>query len=48
MQTKTHKIPFGIYIPATENRVAVKVDIITIEVIGDPAGDGMVTQPQWP
>lgn len=40
---KTHKIPFDIYIPATENRVAVKVDTITIEVIGDPAGDGMVT-----
>jgi|688.fasta_scaffold37775_5 putative zinc finger/helix-turn-helix YgiT family protein len=40
---KTHKLPFDIYIPATENRAAVKVDTITIEVIGESADDGMVT-----
>lgn len=40
---KTHKIPFDIYIPATENRAAVKVDTITIEVIGDTAESGMVS-----
>lgn len=40
---KTHKVPFDIYIPATVNRAAVKVDTITIEVIGATVEDGMVT-----
>ena len=40
---KTKKVPFDIYIPATEHRAAVKVDTIQIEVISDASGNEMVT-----
>jgi len=40
---KTKKVPFDIYIPATEHRAAVKVDTIEIEVITDSSGNEMVT-----
>jgi putative zinc finger/helix-turn-helix YgiT family protein len=40
---KTKKVPFDIYIPATEHRAAVKVDTIQIEVITDSSGNEMVT-----
>lgn len=40
---KTKQVPFDIYIPAIENRAAVKVDTIQIEVITDAHGNEMVT-----
>jgi HTH-type transcriptional regulator/antitoxin MqsA len=40
---KTKKVPFDIYIPATEHRSAVKVDTIQIEVYADAFGNEMVT-----
>jgi len=40
---KTKKIPFDIYIPATEHRAAVKVDTIQIDVYTDGFGNEMVT-----
>jgi DNA-binding transcriptional regulator YiaG len=40
---KTRKVPFDIYIPATEHRAAVKVDTIRIEVYTDGFGSEMVT-----
>jgi|GEM_PF-1966463 len=40
---KTTTVPFEIYVPATENRPAVKVDTIQIEVITDAHGNEMVT-----
>jgi DNA-binding transcriptional regulator YiaG len=40
---KTRKVPFDIYIPATEHRAAVKVDTIRIEVYTDEFGSEMVT-----
>lgn len=40
---KTKQVLFDIYIPATENRAAVKVDTIQIEVITDAHGNEMVT-----
>ncbi|MCF7673825.1 MAG: type II toxin-antitoxin system MqsA family antitoxin [Akkermansiaceae bacterium] len=40
---KTKKVPFDIYIPATEHRPAVKVDTIFIDVYTDDFGSEMVT-----
>jgi putative zinc finger/helix-turn-helix YgiT family protein len=40
---KTTTVPFDIYIPATGNRAAIKVDTIRIEVITDAFGNEMVT-----
>ena len=40
---KTKKVPFDIYIPATEHRAAVKVETIEIEVYTDHFGNEMVT-----
>lgn len=40
---KTRKVPFDIYLPATEHRAAVKVDTIRIEVYTDDFGNEMVT-----
>ena len=40
---KTKKVPFDIYIPATEHRAAIKVDTITIDVYTDNFGSEMVT-----
>jgi putative zinc finger/helix-turn-helix YgiT family protein len=40
---KTKKVPFDIYIPATESRAAVKVDTLQIEVYADDFGNEMVT-----
>jgi DNA-binding transcriptional regulator YiaG len=40
---KTKKVPFDIYIPATEHRAAVKVETIEIEVYSDYSGNEMVT-----
>ncbi|MCX6864772.1 MAG: helix-turn-helix domain-containing protein [Verrucomicrobia bacterium] len=40
---KTKKVPFDIYIPATEIRAAVKVETIEIEVYTDDFGSEMVT-----
>jgi DNA-binding transcriptional regulator YiaG len=40
---KTKKVPFDIYIPATEHRAAVKVDTIQIDVITDDSGNERVT-----
>ena len=40
---KTKKVPFDIYIPATEYRAAVKVETIEIEVYTDHSGNEMVT-----
>ena len=40
---KTKRVPFDIYIPATEHRPAVKVDTIQIEVYADAFGNEMVT-----
>ncbi len=40
---KTKKVPFDIYIPATEHRVAVKADTIIIDVNTDDFGSEMVT-----
>jgi DNA-binding transcriptional regulator YiaG len=40
---KTRKVPFDIYLPATEHRAAVKVDTIRIEVYTDDFGSEMVT-----
>ena len=40
---KTTTVPFDIYIPATENRAAIKVDTIRIEIITDSLGNEMVT-----
>jgi DNA-binding transcriptional regulator YiaG len=40
---KTKKVPFDIYIPATEYRAAVKVETIEIEVYTDDFGNEMVT-----
>lgn len=41
MKTKT--IPFDIYIPATENRAAIKVETIQVEVIADEHGNELLT-----
>ncbi len=41
METKT--VPFDIYIPASENREAIKVTTIDIEVVTDQHGDEMIT-----
>jgi DNA-binding transcriptional regulator YiaG len=40
---KTRKVPFDIYIPATEHREAIKVDTIRIDVYTDDFGSEMVT-----
>lgn len=40
---KTKKVPFDIYIPATEHRAAVKVETIEIEVYTDEFGNEVVT-----
>lgn len=40
---KTRKVPFDIYLPATQHRAAVKVDTIRIEVYTDEFGSEMVT-----
>jgi DNA-binding transcriptional regulator YiaG len=40
---KIKKVPFDIYIPATEYRAAVKVETIEIEVYSDDFGNEMVT-----
>lgn len=40
---KTKQVPFDIYIPATVQRAAVKVDTILIEVYTDDFGNEMVT-----
>jgi putative zinc finger/helix-turn-helix YgiT family protein len=40
---KTTTVPFDIYIPASENRPAIKVETIHIEVITDAYGNEMVT-----
>jgi DNA-binding transcriptional regulator YiaG len=40
---KTKKVPFDIYIPATEHRAAIKVDTISIDVYTDDFGNEMVT-----
>jgi DNA-binding transcriptional regulator YiaG len=40
---KTRKVPFDIYIPATEHRTAIKVDTIQIDVYTDDFGNEMVT-----
>lgn len=41
METKT--VPFDIYIPASENREAIKVTTIDIEVVTDEHGQEMIT-----
>jgi putative zinc finger/helix-turn-helix YgiT family protein len=40
---KTRKVPFDIYIPATEHRAAVKVETIEIDVYTDGSGNETVT-----
>ena len=40
---KIKKVPFDIYIPATEHRAAVKVETIQIEVYTDGSGNETVT-----
>jgi DNA-binding transcriptional regulator YiaG len=40
---KTRKVPFDIYLPATEHRKAIKVDTIRIDVYTDDFGSEMVT-----
>lgn len=40
---KTKEVPFEIYIPANENRDAIKVATIQIEVVTDASGQEMVT-----
>jgi DNA-binding transcriptional regulator YiaG len=40
---KTRKVPFDIYIPATEHRSAVKVETIEIDVYTDGSGNETVT-----
>jgi len=40
---KTKQVPFDIYIPSTENRAAVKVNTIQIDVYTDDFGNEMVT-----
>ncbi len=40
---KTKQVPFDIYIPATTQKAAVKVDTILIEIYTDDFGNEMVT-----
>ena len=40
---KTLKKPFGIYLPATAQRDAVKVETIQIEVVTDDSGQEVIT-----
>ncbi len=43
MKTKSKKVPFDIYIPATEHRPAIKVETIEIDVVADATGEERVT-----
>ena len=40
---KTKKVPFDIYIPASENRAAIKAATIEIEVVTEGSGQEMIT-----
>jgi putative zinc finger/helix-turn-helix YgiT family protein len=40
---KTKKVPFDIYIPASEHRAAIKAATIEIEVVTDGSGQEMIT-----